>query len=544
MKYSPLVSSALNKDRESAIAQVAVIGCGYWGRNLIRNFSQLHALRYICDSDEMVLSEYHDFHSNVHRTTDFQHVLQDPETQAVVIATPPALHYAQAKNALLHDKDVLVEKPLSLSMESAEELVAIAKERNQILMVGHVLWYHPAVLKLKELINTGELGRIQYICSNRLNLGRIRREENILWSFAPHDISVILGLLDEMPNSVLAQGGNYFHEQIADVTVSLLSFPRGVKAHLFVSWLHPFKEQKLIVIGDRKMAVFDDLEKTSKLKLYAYSTTWKDLIPVAHGAEAEIVPLENKEPLEAECQHFLDCIRTRQTPKTDGQEALRVLKVLKQCQEALESSIRPSKYFPPANGVFVHETSVIDEAVEIGEGTRIWHFSHILKGSQIGRNCSLGQNVMVGPNVKVGNGVKIQNNVSVYESVTLEDYVFCGPSVVFTNVINPRSEVSRKNEFKPTTIKMGATLGANSTILCGITVGKYAFVGAGAVVTKNVPDYALVYGNPARMMGWMCECGTKLEFKKSKAVCVNCKKMYSSKFLFLFCKRNKISRRT
>jgi UDP-2-acetamido-3-amino-2,3-dideoxy-glucuronate N-acetyltransferase len=235
------------------------------------------------------------------------------------------------REALHAGKDVFVEKPLCLSVDQGKTLVELARERGRILMVGHLLWYHPAILKLKELIDTGELGRIQYIYSNRLNLGKIRREENILWSFAPHDISVILGLLGEMPTSVLAQGGNYLHEQIADTTVTLLSFPSGVKAHIFVSWLHPFKEQKLIVVGDQKMAVFDDMEKKDKLLLYSHSIKWKSQIPVANRAEAQPVEVGTEEPLREECAHFLDSIRTRRRPRTDGEEGLRVLSVLQQC---------------------------------------------------------------------------------------------------------------------------------------------------------------------------------------------------------------------
>jgi UDP-2-acetamido-3-amino-2,3-dideoxy-glucuronate N-acetyltransferase len=359
-------------------------------------------------------------------------------------------------------------------------------------MVGHLLWYHPAILKLKELIDTGELGRIQYIYSNRLNLGKIRREENILWSFAPHDISVILGLLGETPNSVIAQGGNYLHEQIADTTVTLLSFPSGVKAHIFVSWLHPFKEQKLIVVGDRKMAVFDDMEKKGKLLLYPHSIQWKGQIPIANRAEAQPVEVGTEEPLREECAHFLESVRSRRSPRTDGEEGLRVLSVLQRCQAALEvkngGSVRTTGLTPPRKW-FAHDSAFIDEGVEIGEGTSVWHVSHVLKGSKIGKSCKIGQNVVIGPNVRVGDGVKVQNNVSVYEGVTLEDYVFCGPSMVFTNVFNPRSEIPRMGELKPTLVKKGATLGANCTIVCGITIGQYAFIGAGAVVTKDEPDY-------------------------------------------------------
>ena len=185
---------------------------------------------------------------------------------------------------------------------------------------------------------------------------------------------------------------------------------------------------------------------------------------------------------------------------------------------------------------FVHETSFVDENVKIGDGTKIWHFSHILKNSKIGKNCNIGQNVVIGPNVTIGTNVKIQNNVSVYEGVILKDDVFCGPSMVFTNVTNPRSHWPRKDEYQKTLVKKGASLGANSTVLCGITIGQYAFIGAGALVNKDVPDYALVYGVPARIQGWMCYCGTKLNLSNSpdsedKAKCSNCGREYKKKGL-------------
>lgn len=512
---------------KSTPLRIAVAGCGYWGQNLVRNFHALGALHALCDNSEASLARFKNDYPDCHFVTSFSDLLNNAAIDAVVIATPAEEHARMVREALMAGKDVFVEKPLALDVASAQDLVRLARDKGRILMVGHLLWYHNAVLKLKALIDSGELGQIRYVYSNRLNMGKIRREENILWSFAPHDISVILGLLGEMPDHVVAQGANYLHPKIADVTVSGLSFPSGVKAHIFVSWLHPFKEQKLIVVGDRKMAVFDDLQKDEKLVLYPHSIEWKDQVPVANKANAQPVPVEWVEPLRAECQHFLECVLRRERPRTDGAEALGVLSVLQQCQKALEDHGRgPRNAIAAAKSYTAHESAFVDENVDIGEGTSIWHVSHVLKGSRIGKQCRIGQNVVIGPNVTIGDNVKIQNNVSIYEGVTLESDVFCGPSMVFTNVINPRSAVPRMKELRTTLIKRGATLGANCTIVCGHEIGRYAFVGAGAVVTKDLPDYALAIGNPAKIVGWMCQCGTKLAFRGSKAICSACSSTY------------------
>jgi UDP-2-acetamido-3-amino-2,3-dideoxy-glucuronate N-acetyltransferase len=510
--------------------KIACIGAGYWGKNLIRNFHDLGVLSWICEQDPSKRASLEALYPTINLTDSIDQALVDPEVVGIAIATPAETHGELARQVLLAGKDVFVEKPLCLSVAEGYKLVSLASERRRILMVGHLLWYHPAVLKLKKLIDEGELGRIQYIYSNRLNLGMIRREENILWSFAPHDVSVILGLLGEMPNAIDAQGGNYLHDQIADVTVSLLSFSSGVKAHIFVSWLHPFKEQKLIVVGDHKMAVFDDIEKENKLLLYPHVINWRNHIPVASRADAQSIPFNIGEPLREECLHFLECIQTRQPPRTDGQEGLRVLTVLQRCQEALEDKTAPNKIVTvqPKKPYFAHKSAFIDDNVEIGEGTTIWHVAHVLRNSRIGKNGRIGQNVVIGPNVNIGNGVKIQNNVSIYEGVTLEDYVFCGPSMVFTNVFNPRSEIQRMDELRPTLVRQGATLGANCTIVCGVTIGRYAFVGAGAVVTKDVPDFALVIGNPSGIVGWMCVCGYRIAWDEADEYgsCRECQRKY------------------
>jgi UDP-2-acetamido-3-amino-2,3-dideoxy-glucuronate N-acetyltransferase len=320
---------------------------------------------------------------------------------------------------------------------------------------------------------------------------------------------------------------------VADVTLSPLSFPSGIRAHIFVSWLHPYKEQRLVVVGDRKMALFNDVEPEDKLLLYPHRIEWKNHIPVPDKTEAEKVPLEKKEPLREECRHFIDCIHQSLKPKTDGEEALRVLKVLQACQSSLEQEgkivfLKKTSPGLPKPDAFVHETAIVDPGCEVGKGSKIWHFSHIIKGSKIGRNCNIGQNVMIGPDVTVGDSCKIQNNVSIYKGVTLEDEVFCGPSMVFTNVYNPRSAIRRMDEIRPTLVKKGATLGANSTIVCGHDIGQYAFVGAGAVVIDDIPDYALMVGNPAKIKGWMCQCGIRLHFDRSgNTMCDACGLKYT-----------------
>lgn len=514
--------------------KVAVVGAGYWGKNLIRNFDVLGALGAICDSREEILKEFAEKYPHVQTTDSFDSILKNTSLASVAIAAPAEKHYQLVKESLLADKHVFVEKPIALHEAEGIELHKLAQKKHRVLMVGHLLQYHPAVVKLKQLVSDGELGKIQYIYSNRLNLGKIRREENILWSFAPHDISVILSLAGEMPESVTSSGARYLHQKVEDVTLSSLSFGSGIRAHIFVSWLHPYKEQRLVVVGDRKMALFNDVEPEDKLLLFPHRIEWKDHVPIPNKREAEKFPVQRVEPLREECMHFIDCVVRKLKPKTDGEEALKVLRVLEACQESLEKDGKPvpvkSRIYDTSEpDYFVHNTSVIDPECSVGSGTKIWHFSHIIKGSRIGENCNIGQNVMVGPDVTIGSKVKIQNNVSIYPGVTLEDGVFCGPSMVFTNVYNPRSYIPRKNEIRPTVVKEGATLGANSTIVCGHSIGQFAFVGAGAVVTEDVPDFALLAGNPAVIKGWMCRCGIRLHFEGDAATCDSCGSRYVKK---------------
>ncbi|MGH9686183.1 MAG: Gfo/Idh/MocA family oxidoreductase [Candidatus Acidiferrales bacterium] len=505
--------------------RIAVVGCGYWGKNLIRNFHKLGSLTVLCDvsvsSLTSLASQY-----GAEACKSYEDVLARTDIDAVVIATPAAQHYSMVKAALLAGKDVFVEKPLALQLSEGEELVELARKGDRVLMVGHLLYYHPAIHELKQLIRKGALGRVEYVYSSRLNFGKLRTEENILWSFAPHDISAILYLLDEDPETVAAHGGAYLNPQIADLTLTSFKFASGVTSHIFVSWLHPFKEQKLVIVGDQQMAVFDDTERERKLVLYPHRVDWIDRLPVAHRSEGQVIALPAEEPLLNECKHFLECVETRQTPKTDGRNGVRVLRVLNASEQSLKQNGQVQRLDAMRRRYFVHATALVDDPCEVGDGTHIWHFSHVMSGSTIGKNCNLGQNVHVASGVRIGNNVKIQNNVSVYTGVELESDVFCGPSMVFTNVTNPRSHVNRKNEYKRTLVRKGASLGANSTIVCGTTIGEYAFVGAGAVVTRDVPDYALVVGAPARRVGWMCGCGVRLNVANGHCQCSSCGQSY------------------
>lgn len=326
--------------------KIAVVGAGYWGENLIRVFHQLGVLYRICDSQPDRLEKLGSKYPGVKTESSLDAIANDPDIDGVVIATPAETHFALAQRLLEAGKDVFVEKPLVLHCEEAEKLMDLAERRKRILMGGHLLEYHPAVTRLQELVEAGELGRLEYIYSNRLNLGKVRREENALWSFAPHDISVILLLTKQLPIQVAATGGAYLQPNIADVTVSTMLFERGVRAHLFVSWLHPYKEQKLVVVGERRMAVFDDVLKTGKLQIYEKKidlVNGQFVVEKPSGQEVELPP---GEPLALECQHFLDCIRTRRQPKTDGADSWRVLKVLEASQRSLSMNGEPVQSEP------------------------------------------------------------------------------------------------------------------------------------------------------------------------------------------------------
>jgi len=533
LERSSALAAAINHRKP---VKVGVVGAGAWGKNLVRNFSQLGVLRAVCDAEDENVRNCRAVYPDVSCTNSLDEILNDPEINSVVVATPAKSHYELAKSVLMAHRHLFVEKPLALKVEEAEELIKLAEKNQCIIMVGHVLRYHPAVNKLKELIDTGELGKIQYVYSNRLNIGKIRDAENILWSFAPHDISVILYLLNEQPNSLSAIGGNYVQKDIADVTLTTMDFPSGVQCHIFVSWLHPYKEQKLVVVGDQKMAVFDDMT-TEKLFLYPHKIEWQNRAPIARKADAQVVPVEMEEPLRKECLHFVECIENNWTPYTDGYEGLNVLTILHGAQNSLNNGglkvtfDRHKTAKSQREGVFIHSTAIVAENAKIGKGTKIWNNSQIQPGAQIGENCIIGHNCFVDSRARLGNGVKLESNVDVWDLITLEDYVFVGPSAVFTNDLNPRAKYPKRlypkyGKWLPILVREGSSIGANATIVCGTTIGRWSFLGAGAVVRNDVPDYAVVAGVPAKIIGWMCECGNKLIFENNRTVCNKCSRTY------------------
>ncbi|MEZ4749002.1 MAG: Gfo/Idh/MocA family oxidoreductase [Calditrichia bacterium] len=517
--------------------KLAIIGSGRWGMNHIRTASRLfgESLKTVCDVDPDRAAKVRDAAPKAAFVNDPRRILEDPEITAVIISTPAETHFTLAKSVLESGKHALVEKPMALFSRQAKELDELAQKNNRVLMVGHLLLFHPAIRKIKELINDGTLGKLQYIYSNRLNLGTVRKEENILWSFAPHDISVLQYFIGDDPVAVDAKGGVFLQPGIHDVTLTTLTYPNNIQAHIHVSWLHPFKEHRLVVIGDRSMVVFEDSRQSDKLVLYPKGIDWVNGEPVKRDEDFQVIDYEAPMPLDLEQLHFRDCIVNGEQPLTDGKNAVSVLEILEKAQNGLEkhgapATAKQTEAAKPAEKLpyFVHDTAMVDKGCEIGEGTKIWHYSHVQSGSKLGKKCVLGQNVNVGNNVTIGNFVKIQNNVSVYEGVELEDYVFCGPSMVFTNVLNPRCEFPQRGSefYHKTVVKYGASIGANATIVCGTTLGKFAFIGAGAVVTKDVPEYALMVGNPARQIGWMCRCGTRLNLIHDHAKCSNCNREY------------------
>lgn len=318
--------------------RVAAVGAGHWGKNIVRNLHQLGALAGICETDADLRDSIAGQYPDTPVSGDIGDFLNRDDIDAVAIATPAATHGALVERALRAGKHVFVEKPLCLDVAEGERLKSLAAEQGFVLMVGHLLLYHPAFRALKATVEAGELGTLRYIYSNRASLGRIRREENALWSFAPHDISMILALTGRLPRRVVCNGEQYLTDGVADTSLTHLDFGDKLQAHIFVSWLHPYKDHRLVVVGEKGMAVFNDVQAgPEKLLLYPHNAEWDGQIPVINKADARPIPHADDEPLKSECQAFLDAIAGRQAPPSDGAEGVRVLRVLDACQRSLVS---------------------------------------------------------------------------------------------------------------------------------------------------------------------------------------------------------------
>lgn len=333
---------------------ISVVGTGDWGANLVRNFANLPGARLVsvCDADPKRLAKTAAQYPDVRAVADVSEVARDPEVQGVVVASSAVSHYPLAKTLLEAGKDVYVEKPITLEVEHAETLCRIAKQKGRILMVGHLLLYHPSVTYMKKLIDDGTVGDVFYVLCQRVNLGKVRKDENALWSFAPHDLSVVLYLLDSEPVDVVARGASFLQEGVEDVVFVDLRFPNGKMAHVHVSWLDPHKERKVTVVGSKKMVVFDDMAPSEKITIYDKGVdragevvSYGEMLTIRSG-DILIPKVPQQEPLRLECLHFVECIRDRKRPLTDGVGGLRVVKVLDAAQRSLKSGGAPVAIAP------------------------------------------------------------------------------------------------------------------------------------------------------------------------------------------------------
>jgi len=313
--------------------RIGVLGCGGWGKNIIRTLQRVHSVAAIADpsAEARALAAEIAPYATVH--VDPDDVINDPTIDGVMIATPAETHFELAQKAILAGKEVFVEKPLTIDPDESQRLADLAHAHERVLMVGHLLEYHPAILKLRALIESGELGEIRYVISNRLNLGKVRTHENALWSFAPHDITVLLRLIGADPIQVVCTGGGYISPNVADVTVTQLLFSNGTRGHIFVSWLHPFKEQKLVVVGSKKMASFDDVAR--ELVLHDQRVDWCDGNPIPVKGSGTPVEFDSTSPLDLECLHFVEAVTNGSSPRTDGMDGVKVLKILHAAQRSM-----------------------------------------------------------------------------------------------------------------------------------------------------------------------------------------------------------------
>ncbi len=508
------------------MVNIAVIGCGYWGPNLIRNVNSLAdaTLHTICDLDEQRLARQKVLYPSVNTTTDMGSILRDPGIQAVIVATPMSTHYRLAKTLLEAGKHVFVEKPLAGSVKEAKELIEIARRKNLRLMVGHTFEYSPPVNKVKEILDSGEIGDVYYFDSYRVNLGLFQPDLSVVWDLAPHDVSIINYFVGgRRPVSVNANGQSYTEGHVQDVANITIKFENNIMAHIVVSWLAPSKFRRTTIVGTKKMVVYDDMEPEEKVKIYDKGVEFSheeiaQSQVIYRTGDVHAPRIKSVEPLREEMAHFVDCIRTGATPRSDGESGLRVVRILEAAQRSINENGREVRIsevdemdgkeasaMHKGRMLRMEDTQMIN-GVDFGENVRKYNFVN-LYGCKIGANTKIGSFCEIRKTVRVGKNCKIQAFVFIPEGVTIEDNVFIGPHVCFINDKIPRATDRDGNlldesgwECVQTTVKKGASIGANATILCGVTIGENSIVGAGSVVTKDVPKDVIVAGNPARII--------------------------------------------
>jgi UDP-2-acetamido-3-amino-2,3-dideoxy-glucuronate N-acetyltransferase len=508
--------------------KIALVGAGEWGAKHLETLKRLGLLAAVVEPDEARRSALAAANPGLTLLGDCGQ-LGPQVAAAAVVAAPAALHARLATQLLEAGLHVLVEKPMALSGKEALALKDLASKKGLVLAVGHLLEHHGARKALGRLLAEDRLGDLVAMRFVRCKLGKVRTEENVLQSFAPHDLALALGLAGRLPTKATARALELVTPGIADTVQWGLEFPGGLFAQGSASWLEPAKEQKVVLSGRKGMALWVDTPGQRSLRWFPVKLAGLPGRPaLQHGGpeEGELLPVDQTDPMETELSEFVRAITQGAPLPNDAAQGAAVAAILDAMTESMKRGGAPvTPVFGGLPAVRIHSTAEVHPSVPIGAGSAIWHFCHVMAGSSIGENASLGQNCFVAPGAHIGNGCRVQNNVSLYDGVILEDEVFVGPSAVFTNVKHPRCHVTRKDEYAKTIVHRRASLGANSTVVCGHDIGEYAFVAAGAVVASNVLPHALMAGCPARRIGWVCRCGEVLP-RKGELACHRCGDRY------------------